>query len=298
MKRWISLAVIVLAGVVAIVAAQWQHIATRPSADAVLSAGADAQHELTRVPARLDRMSDADEIQAGNEIAGSYVKRWPVTTDADRAEEAYIQTVGARVASNARRKLPYRFHYIPDPNFVNAFALPGGHVFVGRGLFQLMRSEDALAAVLGHEVEHIDLRHCAERAETEAHLRHLGAIGALVDLPVEVFEAGYSKEQELEADRDGTTLAVEAGYSPMGILQLFGEFQKLESEYENHAAPRSPIEEGAQVSLDTLSGYFRSHPPSAERSQQVLELMRSQHWPTPPLRPLEVKPPVTSVARR
>lgn len=292
MKRWIPLAVIVLAGVLAIIAAQWQHITTRPSAEAVLTAGADAQHELTRVPASLDRMSDADEIQAGNEIASSYVKRWPVTSDADRAEEAYVQAVGSQVASRARRKLPYKFHYIPDRNFVNAFALPGGHVFVGRGLISLMQSEDTLAAVLGHEVEHIDLRHCAERTQTEAHLRHLGVVGEFVGLPVEVFEAGYSKEQELEADRDGTTLAVEAGYSPIGILQLFGEFEKLEDRSDRQN-PRSPVEESTQVSLETLAGYFRSHPPAAERVEQIRELMRSEHWPTPPLRPLRVKPPTT-----
>lgn len=297
MKRWIPLAVIVLAGMIAIIAAQWQHITTRPSAEAVLSAGADAQHELTRVPARLDRMSDADEIQAGNEIASSYVKIWPITSDADRSEEKYLQTVGTQVASRARRKLTYKFHYISDRNFVNAFALPGGHIFVGRGLISLMHSEDALAAVLGHEVEHIDLRHCAERTQTEVHLRHLGVVGDIVGLPVEVYEAGYSKEQELEADRDGTTLAVEAGYSPMGILQLFDEFKKLEDQSDRQN-PRSPVAEGAQISLATLSGYFRSHPPSTERAEQIRELMSSQRWPTPPLHPLRVKAPSTPATHR
>jgi predicted Zn-dependent protease len=287
MKRWIPLAIIVLSGVLAVIAVQRQRIATRPSAQAVLSAGADAQHELTRVPAHLDRMSDADEIAAGDAIAASYSRMWPLKNQRDRAAEAYVSTVGASVAIHARRRLPYRFHYIPDRNFVNAFALPGGHVFIGRGLLELMHSEDALAAVLGHEIEHVDLRHCAERAQTEAQLRQLGTIGALVSLPVEVFMAGYSKEQELEADRDGTTLAVEAGYSPAGILQLFEEFRKLEQRADERSTPRSPIDESAQLSLETLAGYFRSHPPSAERADQIQQLIRSQHWPTPQTRPLK-----------
>jgi beta-barrel assembly-enhancing protease len=291
MKRWLPLTFIVVAGLVAIVAAEWQRIDTRPSAQAILSAGADAQHEMTRLPSRVDRMTDADEIDLGKRMAGNYLEgRYPAAkrSATDRAIEAYVQTVGERSAAGARRKLPYKFHYIADPGFVNAFALPGGHVFVGQGLLALMQSEDALAAVLGHEVEHIDLRHCAERAQTEAHLRNLGPIGDLVGLPVEVFMAGYSKEQEMEADRDGTALAVLAGYSPLGILQLLGEFEKLEQkEMGGNRAASSPVDEAAQISLDTLQGYFRSHPPSAQRAQQVRALMASQHWPTPPLRCLD-----------
>ena len=111
--------------------------------------------------------------------------------------------------------MPYRFHYVDQPWVVNAFALPGGHVFIGKGLISLMDSEDELAAVLGHEVEHIDYHHAAERVQTEQALRKV-PLGVLVAIPVEVFEAGYSKDEELEADREGTRLAVAAGYSPLG----------------------------------------------------------------------------------
>jgi beta-barrel assembly-enhancing protease len=230
-KRWLPLALILLIGILAIVRVQRRHIATQPSPQALLSAAADAQHELTRIPAHFDPMSDADEIALGNTLAANYTHSFEADPPlAKRPEEiqleAYIQTIGLRTASHARRKLPWHFYLIRNPGFVNAFALPGGHVFVGLGLLKLMHSEDALAAVLGHEVEHIDMRHCADRYQTEAHLRHLDPTG-LLSLPVELFIAGYSKDQELEADRDGTTLAVEAGYSPQGILQLFAEFAKL-----------------------------------------------------------------------
>ena len=290
MKRWLPLSVIVVAGILAIVAVQWQRISARPSAQSLLSAAADAQHEMTRVPAHFDRMSDSDEIELGNQLASEYAARWASPKQEavkNHAIEAYLQTVGEHVSAGARRRLPYTFHYIPDPDFVNAFALPGGHVFVGQGLLALMQSEDALAAVLGHEVEHIDLRHCAERMQTEAHLRNLGALGDVVGLPVEVFLAGYSKEQEMEADRDGTALAVKAGYSPLGILQLFGEFEKLEQKSgATGDKPATPVDEAAQVSLQTVEGYFRSHPPAAQREEQVRELMRAQHWGTPAVRKL------------
>ncbi len=281
-KRWLPLALILLVGILAIVHTERLHIATRPSPQALLSAVADAQHELIRVPAHFDPMSDADEIALGNTLAANYISGLsPKQSEADKQIESYLQTIGSRTATHARRHLPWRFHYLPDEHFVNAFALPGGHVFVGAGLMKLMHSEDALAAVLGHEVEHIDLRHCADRYQTEAHLRGLDPTG-LLSLPVTLFMAGYSKDQELEADRDGTTLAVEAGYSPQGVLQLFTEFEKME---DTPAATRTnPVDEAAHLSLATLSGYLRSHPPAAERMQQIEALIAANHWPSPPLK--------------
>jgi predicted Zn-dependent protease len=236
-------------------------------------------------------MSDADEIALGNSLAANYSSELGTTKDAahNKQIESYLQTIGTRTATHARRHLPWRFHYIPDEHFINAFALPGGHVFVGLGLLKLMHSEDALAAVLGHEVEHIDLRHCADRYQAEAHLRHLSLMRldptGLLSLPVELFIAGYSKDQELEADRDGTTLAVEAGYSPQGILQLFAEFAKLEG--ITSATRTNPLDEAAHLSLATLSGYLSSHPPATERSQQIEALITTNHWPSPPLRKLQ-----------
>ncbi len=289
MKRWLPLALIVVAGLAALIAAQYQRVTTQPSPQAILSTAADAEREVMRLPAHFDRMSDADEIAAGNVLAQSYESAWNLERPSEESQrvQAYLQAVGTVVAGRATRKLPYRFHYVARPSFVNAFALPGGHVFVGEGLLKLMQSEDALAAVLGHEVEHIDLRHCAERIETEANLRHLGLAGDLLSLPVNVFTAGYSKDQELEADRYGTALAVDAGYSPEGILQLLDTFVHLENNAEHSAdRPASPVDEAAQVGLQTLQDYLRSHPPSAQRKAQIERLTQSERWPKPALRPL------------
>lgn len=208
-----------------------------------------------------------------------------------RAGVAAVRRVVERAPElGISRSLPYRFHYVPQASFVNAFALPGGHVFVGEGFLKLMKSEDAVAAVLGHEVEHIDLRHCAERVQTEGHLRDLGSLGALLSLPVGVFTTGYSKAQELEADRYGTALAVASNYSPAGILQLLDEFDRLERKgVKDAGSSTSPVNEAAKVSVQTIEDYFRSHPPAAERKQQIEILARSQHWSTPPLQPLVLR---------
>ena len=98
-------------------------------------------------------------------------------------------------------------------------------------MLDLMTSEDELAAVLGHEIEHIDHYHCAERVQIEAQLRKLklGLMGAIVQILLQVWEAGYNKDEELEADREGTRLAVLAGYSPYGAVAMFERLSNLHS---------------------------------------------------------------------
>jgi predicted Zn-dependent protease len=287
-KRYVALAVLLLAGTAGVVSIQRGHVDTRPSPEALLTAAADAQHELTRVPARFDRMTDADEITLGKKMAAE-VPTYLGSTDADSTHDGamqdYVQRVGERVAVHARRRLPWTFHYIPSPDFVNAFALPGGEVFVGEGLIRLMGSEDALAAVLGHEIEHIDLGHCAERAQVEARTRQVGVLGDVVALSTEIFMAGYSKEQESEADSNGIALAVAAGYSYTGILQFFENFTRRETGAADTARESGgPINEATQLSAATLSGYLASHPPSRQRSESIRELARERGWPVQPLK--------------
>ena len=277
MKQWGVFALTFLLLVAVLVASQMQKIAAPVGPGAVLSLIADTEHELTRLPATFTRMSDLEEIRIGNQLAKEYGRQEEFAKEdhTSPAVQAYVYRVGTRVAVGARRKLPYRFHYVSNPNFVNAFALPGGHVFIGGGLIALMDSEDQLASVLGHEVEHIDHYHCAERVQTQAALQKV-PLGELVAIPVEVFEMGYSKTQELEADREGTRLAVKARYSPLGAVRMFQTFDRLFQERARRA--QSPEEELSQLALGTLEGYFRSHPPNSERIAQIQGMISSEHW--------------------
>ena len=286
MKHWIALAAILVLGLGAIVFSQRRKVDSGASPAAILYLIADTEHELTRMPVRFTRISDDDEIRAGDELANGYI---PEGRDKPAAEvteiQAYLNQVGFRLAANAHRKLPYRFHYVPDQGFVNAFALPGGHVYIGAGLLALMDSEDQLAAVLGHEIEHIDHYHCAERLQVEQALRKV-PLAELVALPIGIFQAGYSKDQELEADREGTRLAVEAGYSASGAIRMFETFQRLYDEV--HARAKTPQDELSQVAIDTLQGYFRSHPLPSERIAQVNGMIAGSAWQNRPERDLAV----------
>lgn len=289
MTRWIALLGLIALGVAAIVWSERRKIDVQASPAAVLYLLADTEQELVRMPVHFTRMSDAEEIRIGNQIANSH--SGPVAEDQKRKEsevERYLTQVGGRLALHAHRILPYKFHYVPNESMINAFALPGGHVYVGAGLLAMMDSEDELAAVLGHEIEHIDHYHCADRAQQEEALRRI-PLGSLVAIPIFVFEAGYTKDQELEADREGTRLAVEAGYSANGAIRMFEAMDRMYQRYRiQKTRAASPQEELSNVALETLEGYFRSHPLPAERIAQVQKMIAAENWPARPEHDLAV----------
>jgi len=123
--------------------------------------------------------------------------------------------------------------------------------------------------------------------QIESRTRGLGLARIIVEIPVAVFEAGYTKEQELEADSEGTRLMVMGGYSPLGSIRMFEAFDRAHREAVARKAA-SPQEELTNVALQTIEGYFRSHPPSAERANRIRALMDAEHWPAVPEHDLEV----------
>ena len=278
MKRIGPFIAVFLIGVSAIYFSERRHDSTPVSANAVVEVAADTQRDLSRAPMWVTRLSDDQEIAIGHELAEQYSVNNTKLSAEELALDSYVRRVGSNLGSHAHRQLPYSFHLIPIPSMMNAFSLPGGPVYVGEGLLDLMTSEDELAAVLGHEIEHIDHYHCAERVQVEAKLRNikLGVIGALVQIPFSVWEAGYNKDEELEADREGMRLAVLAGYSPYGAVALFERCSKLQREYIIHA--QSPEEELSELAIQSLAGYFRSHPQPSERLAQANALIAQEGW--------------------
>jgi predicted Zn-dependent protease len=290
-SRYAALALVLALALGAIYYSQKHQAKTRVGPDALLNVIAETQRETSRLPMHATRLSDAEELEIGNGIArqqlGNLHTQYSYSA-ADIAFEQHVARVGNALAARANRKLPYHFYYVPDRYFFNAFALPGGHIVLGKGLALKMQTEDQLAAVLGHEIEHVDQYHCAERVQIEARLRSI-PFGGLVNLPISLFQAGYSKEQELEADRQGTLLMIKSGYAPIGAVRLFEMFAQLESEAEHRSS--SPPSEVTRVAWETMSGYFRSHPYSAERKRMILRLLeREPAWANKAETPLGVSP--------
>jgi len=291
-RRRLVLAVLLIGGSSALFVLQRSGATAPVTPRPLLYLLADSEREAERIPLALTRVSDAQEIQAGERLAREegLVPR-PLNAGTLDVTE-YLNKVGKAVASHVqRRAIPYQFYLADDNNWVNACALPGGYIIAGRGLLKLMESEDELAAVLGHEITHVDDRHAIERLHYELASRRIG-LGGIYDLgrpAVEIFKAGYAKEEELEADRGGLEFAVEEGYSPAGILRLMERFEKLEAQSQQQA-PGTPIGEIAQLPLGALQEYFRSHPPAAERIAALETEIRTRNWnESAPLRPLAIQ---------
>jgi predicted Zn-dependent protease len=293
MTRLLSLLIILLAAGAALYFAQHRDARDAVSANAVVDVAADLQRDVTRVPMRVTRLSDADEVRIGDELARQYGLSNALQTPEMSSAQDYINRLGARVAAAARRKLDFHFYLDPNPDLTNAFALPGGHVVVGLGLINQMKSEDELAFVLAHEIEHIDHYHAVERVQIEAQLHKvsLDAFAALAQIPLSLWQAGYSKDEEFEADREGLLLVASAGYSPRGAIDLLTRFVQLDREYVIHAD--TPTGEFSQLAIEGLMGYFRSHPPASERLARVKALIIEEHLsPNQPITPLQTGTPI------
>jgi len=156
----------------------------------------------------------------------------------DRTLQEYVDEVGNRVVQNSAAKdspYPFEFHLLRDPRTVNAFALPGGQVFITAALLSRLNTEAQLAGVLGHEVGHVIGRHGAEHlAKQQLGSALVNAVGiAASDRPGSGRQAAilaqavnqmvnlkYGRDDELESDRLGFQFMTEAGYNPVGIVEL------------------------------------------------------------------------------
>jgi len=298
MKRILALIAVLLIAGGSLYFAQYRKRQDVVSVNAVVDAAADWQRDLSRAPMHLTRISDEEETRIGDQLAQQYISAEPAKTAENAAMERYLSEVGGRVAAHAQRKLAYRFHLISSADMINGFALPGGHVFVGQGLLDQMTSEDELAFVLGHEIEHIDHYHAVERVQIDAQLNNLNLdiVAAVAHIPISLWQAGYSKQEELEADREGLRIANAAGYSAQGAVILLERWARLHDEYVTHA--ETPPEALSQLAIDGLDGYFRTHPLPAERLTQAREVIAEDHLPLEKsLKPFHVEYEVTSGER-
>lgn len=220
------------------------------------------------------RVSPASEMQLGDQLAAQIANWAPEDPGATR----YVQSVGATLLPGVRRKeIQYHFHVIRSP-MINAFALPGGHIYVATGLLDFLRSEAELAAVLGHEISHVDLRHAISRYQYQLAARRIGAAdaGAIVEIAHALVAIGYTQDQELEADASGERLAVEAGYDPDAMIPVFHRMQARFGE-RTRAQATTPAGEAGGAVADLIGSYFRTHPPSAERARQLSSLLARNH---------------------
>ena len=270
-KRLLPLAVLAVAAALVIVAIERSEVRDGVTPAPAVRIATDLTHDVDRIGLTLTRLPPDEEMRVGDRIAKA-----PKLAPEDLPTQAYLERVGGRLAALAVRKgIRYRIHYLPDRNLVNAFALPGGHVYVGKGLFSLIESEAELASVIAHEIQHVDQRHSIERLQYELAARRLGLGNAgalLAQLGTALFQAGYRKDQELDADRLAVAMCAQLGYNPAAGAEVFRRMQARSAQFEVPPRPRSPVRETAQVLAASLEEYFRSHPRYDERISQIMRL--------------------------
>ena len=177
-------------------------------------------------------MSTEDEVQWGQKISQEVEKQIPLVKDP--LLQARVQRIGASLAAvSDRPNLSYTFKVL-DSKDVNAFAVPGGFIYVYKGLIDLMPSDDELAGVLGHEIGHIVKRHTITEMEQGTTMTILLAIltqgrGAMAQAAfMEAVMAGHSRGDEREADYLGFIHSTKAGYSPYSMLMGLEKLAVLE----------------------------------------------------------------------
>ena len=243
------------------------------TAGAMLGLGSCASNPVTG-GADFVLMSESQEIQLGRANDPKIRSQFGVYDDAKL--QAYVQQVGSRVAERSHRpQLVYRFTVLDAPD-VNAFALPGGYIYITRGILAYLNSEAELAAVLGHEVGHVTARHSVRQYSTATAGQVLASVllrsqaGAdLFNVLGQAFLSGYGRDQELEADRLGAQYLARIGYDPdamtgvVGVLKNQEEFEKQRAKAEGREARN-------------YHGVFASHPSADQRLQEVVAEARKE----------------------
>lgn len=231
-------------------------------------------------------VSESQEIAMGQEGHPQVIEEFGIYDEKPELNQL-VESLGRRISAvSDRPNLPWHFTLLDSP-IVNAMALPGGYIYVTRGIIERMNAEDELAGVIAHEVAHVAARHSA-RSMSQQQLAQLGLVlgsilvgpaatetyGGLVQLGAGLLFTRYSRQQESQADLLGTAYMTEAGYNPRGAENMLLALKRL----------------GAKTS--GIERYFIDHPDPAKRVRDVEKEIKALQARNPSIatKPLE-RPP-------
>lgn len=213
----------------------------------------------TKVSPGFNLFSPQQDVEVGQQSAAQVENQLPILRD--RQIEGYVSDIGERLAAAAPGpKFPYRFKVV-DVKDINAFALPGGFMYINRGLIEASRSEAELAGVMAHEMAHVALRHGTNQASkaylAQAGLGVLGGmignsstgqiIGAVGGFGLNTLFLKFSRTAEEQADIVGAQMLARTGYDPMAMASMFENLREkagrdpsgFEEFFSSHPAPKN-----------------------------------------------------------
>ncbi len=224
---------------------------------------------VTANPTSGNRYSIEQEIQLGRQSVAE-IERQVKLLPADHPMSKYIAALGQKLAAKAPGyKFPYTFKVVREKS-INAFALPGGPIYVHTGLIEAA-SEAELAGVMGHEISHVVMRHSTRQAsrqmKAQLPLAILGGVlgmgvggaaGALAQMGMSLAAGSvfmkYSRDAEIEADMVGAQIIYDAGYDPQAIVTFFSKLK-------------------AQGGSSTGPGFLNSHPDPGDRAKNISSIL-------------------------
>ena len=244
---------------------------------------------VKKVRQATTEISEPQEIALGQGIASKLLGAAPLLKD-ERVQQ-YVNHVGRWLSLQAERPdLPWQFAVLDDSD-INAFATPGGYIFITNGLFMRMKSEAELAGVLAHEISHVLKKHHLEAirkgARTELMSDFAGealerkganpALNKLVSAGTEIYARGLDKDDEFEADRMGVVIAARGGYDPYGlpaVLQTLHSLNAKDSSLALMFKTHPSLDDRLGLLDKLMSGTFdrfESQPDLAPRFMAVLD---------------------------
>ncbi len=233
-------------------------------------------------------ISEDQELEIGKSLHPSILRQYGGEYD-DPAIRAYVNKLGNKLAETSHRDhLIYHFTVLDSPQ-INAFALPGGYIYITRGIMVYMKSEAELAGVIAHEIGHVTARH-GVRQHTKSTLASILAevvvrasgnsyTGDLVNILSLAIIRGYGREAELEADRLGAEYTARIGHDPqkmLGVLEVLKEQEEFEKQLAKEQN-RKP---------NVYHGVFATHPKNDDRLKEVIaaasEIKSADYLPDDP----------------
>jgi predicted Zn-dependent protease len=224
--------------------------------------------EVPGLGIELPRLTDEEEVEIGKEAAAEFESQYAISSDPALVDR--VTRIGnSLVPYQPRQEIHYTFKVI-DTAEINAFALPGGFIYISRGMLDFVESDDELAGVIGHEIAHVALRHSARQIETIAAgqmaldtilsaneeletIYQDQAVQIATEMVSMVALSGWGRMNELDADEYGTVFMAHAGYDPQAVLDLM---HRLDSQSQ-------------EGSGEPMADLLATHPPFSERIARV-----------------------------
>jgi len=207
-------------------------------------------------------ISIEEEWQLGQQLSQDVERQ--IRLSNDPTMNAYVHSMGQKIVAGSPapfNQLPWEFHVVDDPS-LNAFAIPGGHVYVHTGLIANADNASELAGVMAHEISHVVARHSTEQISRQYGLSVLAGLvlgqdpGMLSQIAAQIVATGalarFSREAEREADELGIQAMYRAGYDPRGMASMFAEL------LEHQQREPSRVEQ-----------FFATHPTTTERVREA-----------------------------